>query len=52
MIDESGKRQAEAEDTGEERLEMSVALLRSLVDECAFETRPDGGLTTTLTLLI
>ena len=34
------------------RLDMSVALLRSLVDECAFEPRPEGGLTTRLTILL
>ncbi|HYN35414.1 MAG TPA: ATP-binding protein [Actinomycetota bacterium] len=33
-----------------ERLEMSVALLRSLVDECAFEPRPEGGMITKLTV--
>ncbi len=37
---------------GTGRLDMSVGLLRSLVDECAFERRPEGGLTTRLTLLL
>ena len=36
---------------GAERMDMSVALLRSLVDECSFEPRPEGGMTTRLTLL-
>ena len=37
---------------GADRLAMSVALLRSLVDECAFEPRPDGGMNTRLTVLL
>ena len=37
---------------GAERHGMSIALLRSLVDECAFEPRPDGGLNTRLTILL
>ena len=35
---------------GKERLAMSVALLRSLVDECAFEPGADGRVTTRLTI--
>ena len=38
------------DESGEDRLEMSVALLRSLVDECDFETGPDGRRTTRLAL--
>ncbi len=37
---------------GDDRLELSVALLRSLVDECRFEPRPDGGMVTRLVLVL
>ena len=37
-------------DAESDRLDMSVALMRSLVDECSFEHRPEGGITTRLAL--
>ena len=37
---------------GADRLDMSVALMRSLVDECTFERRPEGGMTTRLVLAL
>jgi serine/threonine-protein kinase RsbW len=39
-----------SEDSGEDRMELSVALLRSLVDECAFGTDAEGRRITRLTL--
>ena len=54
ISDESSHALPDPEDSivGAGRLDMSVALLRSLVDECAFEPRPDGGRTTRLTVLL
>ena len=37
---------------GADRLEMSLALMRSLVDECTFERHGGGGLTTRLELAL
>ena len=40
----------EADSLGAERQDMSLALLRSLVHECEFISRSDGGTTTRLTV--
>ncbi len=40
------------EPEGTDRLDMSVALMRSLVDECTFERHPGGGVTTRLALAV
>ena len=52
VVDETGPRPApsESEAMDEERLAMSLALLRSLVDECTFERLDGGGMATRLTL--
>ena len=54
ISDQSSRGVPDPEDSivGAGRLEMSVALLRSLVDECTFEPRAEGGLITRLTVLL
>ena len=46
----AGSPAAGADGADTDRLDMSVALMRSLVDECTFERRPEGGITTRLVL--
>lgn len=51
VLDESARQEPASEGAaGEERMAMSLALLRSLVDECSFEPRDGGGMATRLTL--
>jgi len=53
VLDRGGSFAPEPEDslTGDDRLDLSVALLRSLVDECEFDSRPEGGMVTRLILI-